>query len=563
MEGVRWLQCGPPWRPPWGPPCPRWARRKGAAAATPTRHCRPRLRSTSWLPRPRLPRWPACGPCQRACWPLTSARPACTCCREGAAARAGARTPRRASCAWAHAPSSPPPPARGAPAPVVRDDDPASIVAYFLAGAPHAAFVDGWTSIVEAAVGGSGSGRGAVADTDAAPAALAAAVDALPAGGGAATPPTSLPGPSPHFEAAIVDDAPGAGGAELRVRHWYAPHFAALRSRAVAGGDAGYRASLARTLPWSPAGGKSGARFAKSADGCLIIKEVRPRERAAFCDLAPSYFDRVGSEASRSMLGRILGVYTVTVGAIAGGGGGGGSGGSTVDLIVMENLLRPRPGRPPPTAVYDLKGTDVALGGAGGNGASGGDAVDVGAALHDGDLSARAAAAAAPPLTATAYAALTAGLAADAALLRGAGVMDYSLLAGLVPAGGGERRAVMETAAVSERRRGTPPPPPPSSSSSTSLRPGRRCRRLLAPVHVGQARGKVGQSRGGSGRPRRRRAARADTGRRRPPARRHRAVARQVRVPACGGAGVLFCGSARVVRPTPRLCGGARGAAAW
>jgi len=321
------------------------------------------------------------------------------------------------------------PPPRGARAPpsFVRDDDAASIVAYFIAGDAHVAFVVGHARILASA---------------AAAAAAAAAGDAAAARDPRlSTPaPTPPPDPDPHFEAALTDDAPGpdAGRAELRVRAWCAPQFAALRAALIPGGDASYAASLSATLPWAPAGGKSGAAFARSADGCLVVKAVRRGERAAFVDLAPALFRRAGeaggggpAAAHPCFLSRILGVYTVSLLPPPAAGGGPGPGlpparASTVDLVVMENLFR---GPTPPRALFDLKGVD-ARGDTGGVG---------GSTMADGDLAARVAAGAAPPLAAADHVSLTSGLAADAAMLAAAGVMDYSLLAGLV-IGGGEAR---------------------------------------------------------------------------------------------------------------------------
>ena len=52
----------------------------------------------------------------------------------------------------------------------------------------------------------------------------------------------------------------------LQVTAWFAPQFSELRRRFCEGGEEAFLASLARCRPWSAAGGKSRAYFAKTAD---------------------------------------------------------------------------------------------------------------------------------------------------------------------------------------------------------------------------------------------------------------------------------------------------------
>lgn len=52
----------------------------------------------------------------------------------------------------------------------------------------------------------------------------------------------------------------------LQVTAYYAPQFAELRRRCVAGGDAAFLTSISRCRKWASRGGKSAAYFARSCD---------------------------------------------------------------------------------------------------------------------------------------------------------------------------------------------------------------------------------------------------------------------------------------------------------
>ena len=52
----------------------------------------------------------------------------------------------------------------------------------------------------------------------------------------------------------------------LQVTAYYAPQFAELRRRCVAGGEAAFLASISRCRKWASRGGKSSAYFARSCD---------------------------------------------------------------------------------------------------------------------------------------------------------------------------------------------------------------------------------------------------------------------------------------------------------
>ena len=380
----------------------------------------------------------------------------------------------------------------------VRDEDPATAVAYALASPAHAAFA--W----------SGAGAGLVAQT------LAAAVS----GGGSdgtTTPPAADPALA-HFDSTFTDEAPGpdAGRAEVRVRAWFAPHFARVRAQVGLGAPA-FSATLSRSVPWAPTGGsKSGAAFAMSGDGSLLLKSLSKAEVRSFEGLAPIYFRAVlGGEAAAasppSALVRVLGLFSVTTRPLGGGGGGGdtdggpsspviveaplaaaaggggeeeegtrrapppppplppptsGTGlaprpGETIDFLVMENVFRlaaagSGEAAGEPLTVFDLKGAASAARAAADHPGSNSSALPPAhpvqpsppfltarTTLLDRDLLARTAAGHPLTLPAADAAVLAAALSSDAAALGGGGgrgVMDYSLLAALMPAdedGGG------------------------------------------------------------------------------------------------------------------------------
>lgn len=73
--------------------------------------------------------------------------------------------------------------------------------------------------------------------------------------------------------------------AAAQVTAYYAPQFAELRRRCVAGGEGAYLASISRCRKWASRGGKSAAYFARTSDkrcACLnfvgsVRLEPRPR----------------------------------------------------------------------------------------------------------------------------------------------------------------------------------------------------------------------------------------------------------------------------------------------
>lgn len=58
----------------------------------------------------------------------------------------------------------------------------------------------------------------------------------------------------------------GSHLARLQVTAYYAPQFAELRRRCVAGGDSAFLASISRCRKWASRGGKSAVYFARTLD---------------------------------------------------------------------------------------------------------------------------------------------------------------------------------------------------------------------------------------------------------------------------------------------------------
>lgn len=72
---------------------------------------------------------------------------------------------------------------------------------------------------------------------------------------------------------------------------YFAPQFAELRRRSVAGGEAAFVASLSRCRKWDSSGGKSNAYFAKSRDERYIVKQLSRSEKVLFsapCPVLPA-----------------------------------------------------------------------------------------------------------------------------------------------------------------------------------------------------------------------------------------------------------------------------------
>ena len=92
-----------------------------------------------------------------------------------------------------------------------------------------------------------------------------------------------------------------------------------------------FLASLAQCDPWQSSGGKSGATFYKTSDGRFFLKQINKHEMESFQTIAYRYFDYVTSADQRSLMARIVGVYTV--------GYKTPNGGTKLNLVIIENLF--------------------------------------------------------------------------------------------------------------------------------------------------------------------------------------------------------------------------------
>jgi hypothetical protein len=78
--------------------------------------------------------------------------------------------------------------------------------------------------------------------------------------------------------------------------------------------EKGYLRSLADSHSWATSGGKSGASFAKTADGRFIAKSISRTELQMFLDCAPAYFEYLSKaffHGLPTVLCKILGVYQI------------------------------------------------------------------------------------------------------------------------------------------------------------------------------------------------------------------------------------------------------------
>lgn len=211
--------------------------------------------------------------------------------------------------------------------------------------------------------------------------------------------------------------------AKFEVVAYFAPQFAEVRRRWVAGGEAAYVASLSRCRKWDSSGGKSNAYFAKTRDERYIVKQLSRSEKGSLLNTAPAHFAYLSRRRERTCLAKILGVYQVTQKNIGAGNGGDSAKGAgrdgIMDLLVMENIFYGRN----TARIYDLKGSERSR-------LTAEEGERSGAVLMDENL--RRSNLSSPVLIdPAAYAMLEEALWADTAFLSALGVMDYSLLMGV------------------------------------------------------------------------------------------------------------------------------------
>eukprot|EP00798_Chlamydomonas_sp_ICE-L_P025226 gene25226-10872_t len=154
------------------------------------------------------------------------------------------------------------------------------------------------------------------------------------------------------------DDAPGMpwARAKFQVIAYYAPQFAELRRRCIAGGETSFSASMCRCRQWN-SGRIVVSNGTQSRDDRYIIKSLSKVEKASFLGFAPAYFEHMAKSCvsgQRTCLAKLLGVYSVACKPQGGGPGLAGSKDGVLDLLIMENCFYDRQ----ITRIYDLKGSE-------------------------------------------------------------------------------------------------------------------------------------------------------------------------------------------------------------
>jgi len=108
--------------------------------------------------------------------------------------------------------------------------------------------------------------------------------------------------------------------------------------------------SLATAYSWATSGGKSGASFAKSADGRFVVKMISRTELQMFLDCAPAYFEYLSKaffHGLPTVLCKILGVYQLGYHNRVTGKR------SMEQVVVMPNIFHGRK----ISKIFDLKGS--------------------------------------------------------------------------------------------------------------------------------------------------------------------------------------------------------------
>eukprot|EP00759_Apiculatamorpha_spiralis_P000226 PhF_6_TR10046/c0_g1_i1/m.15476/K00921/PIKFYVE, FAB1; 1-phosphatidylinositol-3-phosphate 5-kinase len=131
---------------------------------------------------------------------------------------------------------------------------------------------------------------------------------------------------------------------------YFAKQFEALRMMYTGGNDKQFIASLSRSVPFFPSGGKSGSTFVKTRDERYILKQVSQVEMEHFLKtFAPEYFEhmcRIYFFKYQSSLVKVLGAYRMSIRSKS-------KGAQSAYYILMENLFFGRK----ISRAYDLKGS--------------------------------------------------------------------------------------------------------------------------------------------------------------------------------------------------------------
>ena len=159
-----------------------------------------------------------------------------------------------------------------------------------------------------------------------------------------------------------------SSSSSFSVTSYWAMHFHALREL-LCGPSRDFVESLAFAARWAASGGKSGARFERTADRRYVVKHVSRTEFDMFVEhIAPAYFEHMRACAAAgvaSFLAKVLGAFKVVVTAPTpqGSGAAGPLLGAaapaalrrtTSYIVVMEDLFHTA--RIPEGLKFDLKG---------------------------------------------------------------------------------------------------------------------------------------------------------------------------------------------------------------
>ncbi len=137
------------------------------------------------------------------------------------------------------------------------------------------------------------------------------------------------------------------GSDKFFVKVHFATEFHSFRKKIFDSGHdhQDFLASLAKCDPWQSSGGKSGASFYKTADGRFLLKQINKHEMDTFKNVAHKYFEYITQSDQRSVMAKIVGLYTV--------GYKTANGGCRLELIILENLFH----KHRISESFDLKGS--------------------------------------------------------------------------------------------------------------------------------------------------------------------------------------------------------------
>lgn len=140
-------------------------------------------------------------------------------------------------------------------------------------------------------------------------------------------------GSSPNADKKYLDCSFGSdcGSSKFFVRVIYPSEFHHFRKQIFDEGcdHQDFLASLAKCDPWQSSGGKSGATFYKTSDGRFFLKQINKHEMESFQAIAYRYFTYMTSTEQKSLMARIVGVYTV--------GFKTPNGGTKLNLVIIGN----------------------------------------------------------------------------------------------------------------------------------------------------------------------------------------------------------------------------------